>query len=163
MFGCMHFFKTLCLLCTSSKKCLQPLYFTYTVHLKEQKCARVPPFGKSMQCADNHQWGYAFISAHLWCLSIMIWDTLPACNVRVAWPLFVEVDSAFFFFFSLFLSLSLPLCLSFSLFFFFLWERYICIYILMMLINSVGEWCGELRESRLEAWMKSHKSEVAIT
>ena len=27
----------------------------------------------------------------------------------------------------------------------------------------VGEWCGELRESRLEAWIKSHKSEVAIT
>ena len=27
----------------------------------------------------------------------------------------------------------------------------------------VGEWGGELRESRLEAWMKSHKSEVAIT
>ena len=27
----------------------------------------------------------------------------------------------------------------------------------------VGEWGGELRGSRLEAWMKSHKSEVAIT
>jgi len=28
---------------------------------------------------------------------------------------------------------------------------------------SVGEWGGELRGSRLEAWMKSHKPEVAIT
>ena len=27
----------------------------------------------------------------------------------------------------------------------------------------VGVWDGELRGSRLEAWMKSHKSEVAIT
>ena len=26
---------------------------------------------------------------------------------------------------------------------------------------NVGEWGGELRGSRLEAWMKSHKSEVA--
>ena len=29
--------------------------------------------------------------------------------------------------------------------------------------SCVGEWGGELRGSRLEAWMKSHKSEVAIT
>ena len=28
--------------------------------------------------------------------------------------------------------------------------------------SFVGEWDGELRESRLEAWMKSRKSEVAI-
>ena len=27
----------------------------------------------------------------------------------------------------------------------------------------VGEWGAEFRDSRLEAWMKSHKSEVAIT
>ena len=27
----------------------------------------------------------------------------------------------------------------------------------------VGERCGELRGSMLEAWMKSYKSEVAIT
>ena len=27
----------------------------------------------------------------------------------------------------------------------------------------VGERCGEAEGSRLEAWMKSHKSEVAIT
>ena len=32
----------------------------------------------------------------------------------------------------------------------------------IMFVN-VGEWGGELRGSRLEAWMKSHKSEVAIT
>ena len=30
-------------------------------------------------------------------------------------------------------------------------------------IIFVGEWGGELRGSRSEAWMKSHKSEVAIT
>ena len=29
--------------------------------------------------------------------------------------------------------------------------------------TDVGEWVGELRGSRLEAWMKSHKSEIAIT
>ena len=29
--------------------------------------------------------------------------------------------------------------------------------------TNIGEWGGELRGSRLEAWMKSHKSEVAIT
>ena len=33
----------------------------------------------------------------------------------------------------------------------------------LIIIIDVGEWCRELRESRLEAWMKSHKSEVAIT
>ena len=32
-----------------------------------------------------------------------------------------------------------------------------------MVGTYVGEWGGELRGSRLEAWMKSHKSEVAIT
>ena len=31
------------------------------------------------------------------------------------------------------------------------------------LIACVGERCGEVEGSRLEAWMKSHKSEVAIT
>ena len=33
----------------------------------------------------------------------------------------------------------------------------------MYIIIIVGEWCGELRESRLEACRKSHKSEVAVT
>ena len=32
-----------------------------------------------------------------------------------------------------------------------------------MINVHVGSGYGELRESRLEAWMKSHKSEVAIT
>ena len=30
-------------------------------------------------------------------------------------------------------------------------------------VTDVGEWDGELRGSRLEACLKSHKSEVAIT
>ena len=33
----------------------------------------------------------------------------------------------------------------------------------LVMHTRVGEWGGELRGSRLEAWMKSHKSEVAIT
>ena len=43
-------------------------------------------------------------------------------------------------------------------FFFFFFLGHYKIYIM-----CVGEWGGESRESRLEAWMKSHKSEVAIT
>ena len=35
--------------------------------------------------------------------------------------------------------------------------------ILLASASFVGEWDGELRGIRLEAWMKSHKSEVAIT